>query len=231
MPGGGNTVYQGGYPGAYPPQGRGGIMYPPQAMPGMPPRPRYAPTGQMPPMGMPAPYAPQGYPNATYPSGPGAMPGPGGVRGAPPAGPAGRGTPMPSMNGRGSLPPSGPAGMRAAPAGTVPPRSGPYPPGPVAPTAARPQARASESQASGINPGALAKASPAEQKQMLGEALYPQIAEKQPEKAGKITGMLLECDNSELLYLVEDPVALSAKIQEALTVLEEYERSMVGQQA
>lgn len=54
---------------------------------------------------------------------------------------------------------------------------------------------------SGIDLNQLNSAPPAQQKQMLGEALYPKIEEQQPELAGKITGMLLEMDNSELLSL------------------------------
>jgi polyadenylate-binding protein len=43
---------------------------------------------------------------------------------------------------------------------------------------------------------------PAEQqKQMLGEAIYPKISLIQPDLAGKITGMLLEMENSELVTL------------------------------
>ena len=40
-----------------------------------------------------------------------------------------------------------------------------------------------------------------QQKQMLGEAIYPKISVQQPELAGKITGMLLEMDNAELISL------------------------------
>ncbi|XP_075384823.1 polyadenylate-binding protein 1-like [Tenrec ecaudatus] len=69
----------------------------------------------------------------------------------------------------------------------------------------------------------LAAALPHEQKQMIGERLYPLISCVHPELAGKITGMLLEIDNSELLLLLESPESLSAKIQEALTVLQAHQ--------
>ncbi|KIW86107.1 polyadenylate-binding protein, cytoplasmic and nuclear [Fonsecaea pedrosoi CBS 271.37] len=68
----------------------------------------------------------------------------------------------------------------------------------------------------------LASMPPNQQKQMLGEAIYPKIQQIQPELAGKITGMLLEMDNSELLALIDDDNALRAKVDEALTVYDEY---------
>ena len=54
---------------------------------------------------------------------------------------------------------------------------------------------------------------------MIGERLYPLIYQHQPGLAGKITGMLLEMDNAELLNLIESPDALALKTEEALGVL------------
>merc|ERR1719272_647493 len=70
-----------------------------------------------------------------------------------------------------------------------------------------------------LNASALAAAPPAVQKQMIGEKLYPAIAKHHPEMAGKVTGMMLEMDNSELLMLLESEPQMRAKINEALLVL------------
>jgi len=75
----------------------------------------------------------------------------------------------------------------------------------------------------------LNSAPPGQQKQMLGEALYPKIAEMQPELAGKITGMLLEMDNSELINLTSDESALRAKVDEAMSVYDEYVKNKEGE--
>lgn len=54
---------------------------------------------------------------------------------------------------------------------------------------------------------------------MLGERLFPLIQSTHPDQAGKITGMLLEIDNAELLHMLESREALAAKTQEAVSVL------------
>ena len=72
---------------------------------------------------------------------------------------------------------------------------------------------------------ALAQADPAMQKNMIGEKLYPLIHAHKPQLAGKITGMLLEMDNAELLNLIESPDALLNKIHEALIVLKNHQAS------
>ena len=47
---------------------------------------------------------------------------------------------------------------------------------------------------------------------MLGERLFPLIQQMQPELAGKITGTLLELDNTELLHMLESRESLKAKV-------------------
>uniref|UniRef100_A0A1D1XFF2 Polyadenylate-binding protein n=1 Tax=Anthurium amnicola TaxID=1678845 RepID=A0A1D1XFF2_9ARAE len=65
----------------------------------------------------------------------------------------------------------------------------------------------------------LAAATPQQQKQMLGEHLFPLVQKHKSDLAAKITGMLLEMDNSELLLLLESPESLVAKVDEAVQVL------------
>ena len=65
----------------------------------------------------------------------------------------------------------------------------------------------------------LPNASADQQRMLLGEALYPLVDAVEPASSAKITGMLLEMDQSEVLHLIESPDALTSKVQEALAVL------------
>ena len=172
----------GGGPGMY-----YGAPFPGQPGPGgMPGRPRYAPTGMMPPMA--GPYGPAQFPSGVPPQGYG--------RPRPPRAAPINGRPMPNGAARpGQSPVPRPAGANARPAGGAPR-------GAAAAPATQPA----------LNSTALANASPEEQKQMLGEAIYPQIQASQGELAGKLTGMILELPVSELLHLLETKSALDAKV-------------------
>ncbi|KAM9260647.1 polyadenylate-binding protein 1-like isoform 1-T1 [Cariama cristata] len=77
----------------------------------------------------------------------------------------------------------------------------------------------------------LAAAPPQEQKQMIGERLYPLVHAMHPSLAGKITGMLLEIDNSELLLLLESPDSLRSKIEEAVAVLQAHQAAEPSQKS
>ncbi|GMH35378.1 hypothetical protein BSKO_03246 [Bryopsis sp. KO-2023] len=73
-----------------------------------------------------------------------------------------------------------------------------------------------------LAPQSLSAASPRQQKVMLGERLYPLVHSLQPDRAAKVTGMLLEMDNAEILLLIENPGALASKVEEAVGVLGDH---------
>jgi len=46
-----------------------------------------------------------------------------------------------------------------------------------------------------------------------------------PDLAGKITGMLLEIDNSELLHMLDNKELLKSKVDEAVLVLKHHQQT------
>jgi len=67
----------------------------------------------------------------------------------------------------------------------------------------------------------LANLQPKEVRQILGERLYPLVSQiSNNQMVGKITGMLLDMDTSEILLLLESPESLEIKVKQALTTLE-----------
>ncbi|GFS40039.1 poly(A) binding protein 8 [Actinidia rufa] len=66
---------------------------------------------------------------------------------------------------------------------------------------------------------------------MLGENLYPLVEQLEPEMAAKVTGMLLEMDQTEVLHLLESPEALKAKVAEAMEVLRNVQQQQAGNAA
>ncbi|CAJ2504811.1 Uu.00g122050.m01.CDS01 [Anthostomella pinea] len=232
---------QGGRPGQFPPNaygapqaGRNGAM--PQQMP-----PNMYMPGQFPPG---APYGQPGNPQfmaamaqvqqATLgggrgvPAGRGPMQGmpnmgmqgaggPGGMPGYPPnsrqGGAPGRGGPNNNRNGQmGQFGPQGGRGMPNQQMGGAPnlPQQ----------DLTQSSLLQSQLQAHAGNPG--------QQKQMLGELIFPKIQALQPELAGKITGMLLEMDNHDLVNLIEDNDSLKMKVDEAMHVYDDYLKKQGG---
>ncbi|EXJ94178.1 hypothetical protein A1O1_02571 [Capronia coronata CBS 617.96] len=124
---------------------------------------------------------------------------------------------MGGMRGGPNFPPGGRGGMQNIPGGQGVGRMPPQGRGQMIPN------REEVNAPSSLNN--LATMPPSQQKQLLGEAIYPKIQQIQPELAGKITGMLLEMDNSELVSLVDDDAALRSKVDEALRVYDDYMKS------
>ncbi|CAI9753476.1 unnamed protein product [Fraxinus pennsylvanica] len=77
---------------------------------------------------------------------------------------------------------------------------------------------------------ALANATPEQQRTMLGENLYPLVDQLEHEHAAKVTGMLLEMDQTEVLHLLESPDALKAKVAEAMEVLRNVQSNSPAEQ-
>eukprot|EP01083_Nonionella_stella_P069662 185839_1 len=75
----------------------------------------------------------------------------------------------------------------------------------------------------------LQDAKPAEKKRLIAERLFAKIQVVEPCLAGKITGMLLEMDNTELLVLLTEQRALMNKINEALAVLKDHQQKQLLQ--
>ena len=179
------------------------------------------------PGGPRGPMGPGGPMMAPYMMGPGrGMPGRGGPRGGMmmgpggmmmPGGPGGRG--MGGRGGRGGRGRGeGFGGRGVGPAGGPPGGRGPGGRGGRGPR----EGGAAPPAEGGLTAAILAASSQEQQKQLLGEALFPQVAAHQPDLAGKITGMLLEMDNSELLLLLESPDAMASKVDEAVEVLKQH---------
>ncbi|EJU05344.1 polyadenylate binding protein [Dacryopinax primogenitus] len=233
----------------YPPGQRPVMGYPPA--PG-PARMRYAPGQQMAGMAVPPPY---GQPPVPYGMGtpyqrprPVRQPGGPGGPGAPapvPLSSAPRGPSAPVVTGGNGtrLPMAGPGGPvtgagagRPAPTPNGVPQNG----GQAQAYKLNPNTRNATTTGQAttgpvsteppINAALLANASAGEQKQILGEAIYMKIHAMQPELAGKITGMLLEMETTELIHLIETPDALQNKVAEAITVLEEFSKNAEQQQ-
>ncbi|ESQ47962.1 hypothetical protein EUTSA_v10021769mg [Eutrema salsugineum] len=81
---------------------------------------------------------------------------------------------------------------------------------------------------------ALVNLSPEQQQKMLGELLYPLVERLEPFFADKITGMLLEIEQTEILHLIESPEALKDKVEEAIDVLGDWipeQEKMLEQEA
>ena len=62
-------------------------------------------------------------------------------------------------------------------------------------------------------------------KEALGEYLYPLVEQRQPVNAAKITGMLLEMELEQIHNIIRDQAQLDKWIGEALRVLSKTEQA------
>ena len=76
----------------------------------------------------------------------------------------------------------------------------------------------------------LASLSVTKQKKILDNLLYDQVMQITSNNAGKITGMLLELDTSDILYLLDSAPVLREKVQEAEQILWQQQEQEEQQQ-
>lgn len=82
-----------------------------------------------------------------------------------------------------------------------------------------------------LDPAELARIPAQDQKQLIGEKLYPLVQEFCDEtEAGKVTGMILELENEELLALLENTSQIRDKVLEAKNVLDSHANNQPGQE-
>jgi len=62
---------------------------------------------------------------------------------------------------------------------------------------------------------------PEDQVNYIGEEIYVRVAVSEPKRAGKITGMILELEIAELLYMLETKDLFDARVKECIEVLDE----------
>ena len=58
--------------------------------------------------------------------------------------------------------------------------------------------------------------------ELLSYSIFNLLQGMYPDLAGKITGMLLEIDNSELVHMLEHQESLKSKVEEAVAVLQAH---------
>ncbi|KAF3643015.1 hypothetical protein FXO38_02460 [Capsicum annuum] len=71
----------------------------------------------------------------------------------------------------------------------------------------------------------FSNATPKKQRTMLDESLYPLVDQLKNEHAVKVTRMLLEMDQTEVLHMLESPEVLKAKVPKAMEVLRNVQQA------
>jgi polyadenylate-binding protein len=196
------------------------MFYPGQPMPQMQQRGFFPQQGMVPrnrpwsgPGGPQMPQMPAGY---AGPGMPGPYPVPGGMNSgmrpqSRPARPAGGNRPIPGSSAGMAMPPNVPAAGRGR---------GGFKYTPNARNASQGQNANGGESKQVINSAMLASMPMEQQKRFLGENLFHLVqSHSSAQYAGKVTGMLLEMDNAELLHLLESPETLKERVDEAVTAI------------